>query len=256
MGERTPKIMLIPIPELQTLGAYWNIRRDTPSQIATRYLTFLDRIEPLHPAFSNWILGGTDEPEDFNALRHDFVSAVEARVSRNDDGEPEPSSGYHFFLLNSMEDSPTAVNISGHMGAKFSFRHIVFQSSWVDKPDPSIVNHGVWKKVFIALIESFDAEFGRAYPSSMVDLPKPYGVFDLAWMTYIPPDIAPKVVPPASAVVDRLTGGGIILSATDEIFDTANPRHLAGAQDILTALTPVQKPPLCELYQYDWSKLK
>jgi hypothetical protein len=63
-------------------------------------------------------------------------------------------------------------------------------------------------------------------------------------------------VPPASAIVDRLADGGMILSATDEIFDTANPRHLAGAQDILTALTPVQKPPLSELYRYDYSKLK
>ncbi|MDR3462762.1 MAG: Imm52 family immunity protein [Beijerinckiaceae bacterium] len=248
--------MLIPIPEQQTLGAYWNIRRDTPSRIAARYLAFLDRIEPLHPAFSNWILGGTDEPEDFNALRHDFVSAVEARVSTNDDGEPEPSSGYDFFLLNSMKDSPSSVDILGAMGAKFSSGHIVFQSSWVEKPDPSIVDHTVWKKVFIALIECFDAEFGRAWPSSMVDVPQAPGVFDLAWMTYIPPDIAPKVAPPASAIVDRLAGGGMILSATDEIFDTGNPRHFAGARDILAALMPVQKPDLHELYQYDWSKLK
>lgn len=249
--------MLIPIPEQQVLTAYWNIRVETPAQIAARYNAFFDRIESLHPAFSNWILAGLDEPEDLPETLQDFTSCVAARVTRDEDGTPEPQNGYCIPLLNAMNDSPTSIDIIGTLGQKSQFGNIAFHSAWLDIPDPSIVNYQTWSAVFVALIECFDAEFGRAYPSSVVDLDEPQNrLFNLAWITYVPPDRARHVVPPRTAVVTRMANGGMLLAAGAEIFDARNPEHLARARDILAALEPAQGPSLSTLYAYDWSTYK
>jgi hypothetical protein len=37
-------------------------------------------------------------------------------------------------------------------------------------------------------------------------------------------------------------GGGLLLIAAEETFDTANPRHMAAARAIREALTPLNDP--------------
>lgn len=249
--------MLIPVSEQQTLAAYWDIRNETPEQIAERYLTFFSRIKSIHQAFSNWIMAGLEHPVYWFEVEHHFVSCIKKRVTREDDGTPDPNAGYLISFLNSLNGSASSIDTTGRFSAKFDSGYIAFRSAWTNLPDPSIVNYRTWSAVFIALIECFDAEFGRAYPSSVVDLDEPQNrLFNLAWITYVPPDRARHVVPPATAVVTRLANGGMLLAAGDEIFDARNPEHLARARDILAALEPVQGPSLSTLYAYNWSTYK
>lgn len=53
--------------------------------------------------------------------------------------------------------------------------------------------------------------------------------------------LAPRVTPPASAIVEHRPNGGLFLAATDEIFETANPKHLAVSRAIEAALRPLNE---------------
>ncbi|HVZ03087.1 hypothetical protein, partial [Hyphomicrobium sp.] len=65
----------------------------------------------------------------------------------------------------------------------------------------------------------------------------------LAWISYVSPEGAARVIPPATAIVDHRPNGGLLLAATDETFVARNPHHLAVASDILAAVAPLNADP-------------
>jgi hypothetical protein len=65
----------------------------------------------------------------------------------------------------------------------------------------------------------------------------------LEWVTYLAPRFAPLVTPPASAIVEYLPDGGLLMIATEERFSIDNPAHIAVARDIEAALAPVKALP-------------
>jgi len=65
----------------------------------------------------------------------------------------------------------------------------------------------------------------------------------MAWMSYLSARFAPLVVPPRSAIVEHPQGGGLLMIATEERFDVANPAHLGVAREIEAALAPVNALP-------------
>ena len=65
----------------------------------------------------------------------------------------------------------------------------------------------------------------------------------LAWISYVSPRFAPLVSPPSTAITEYRPDGGLLMAATDETFQTANPKHLAVAQDILAAVASLNANP-------------
>jgi hypothetical protein len=100
----------------------------------------------------------------------------------------------------------------------------------------------------LAIVTAWDVTWAGIYPAEMIDLWTPAHIkkrptFKLTWVTYLSSRFAPMVTPPASAIVEHTAQGGIILAATEDRFDVANPVHLAAAREIEAAIAPVNALP-------------
>ncbi|SFK11036.1 Imm52 family immunity protein [Methylocapsa palsarum] len=111
------------------------------------------------------------------------------------------------------------------------------------EPDPAIIATPAFKAALLALAESFDATYCRAYPAKIMDAWDKNRPLRLAWMHYIGPRFAPLITPPPSAIVERSARGALLLSAVDQTFCVDNPAHMAAAREILEALAPFEALP-------------
>ncbi|HYA79629.1 MAG TPA: hypothetical protein VED87_01705, partial [Methylocystis sp.] len=55
--------------------------------------------------------------------------------------------------------------------------------------------------------------------------------------------LAQKIAPPTTALVERLPGGGLLMTAATETFDVNNPNHMAVADDMAAAMAPLDRLP-------------
>ena len=88
-------------------------------------------------------------------------------------------------------------------------------------------NLGVRLRLQDGLLES--TARSRCAPISLFSFPHP-------WIAYLSPAVSRGVVPPADMHVQHAPGGGLLLSATEERFDPANPEHLRRAQILAEAM--------------------
>jgi len=96
----------------------------------------------------------------------------------------------------------------------------------------------VFKAALNAIVDEWQVDYARAYPEDLKTFrrrPDPL-TFDLAWMTYLSPKFARNVAAPDGMRVERTRDGGLLMIAADETFDTSNPKHMAAAESIRTAL--------------------
>jgi hypothetical protein len=63
--------------------------------------------------------------------------------------------------------------------------------------------------------------------------------FDLDWMVYLSAPLAARIAPPKNVAFERMEGGGLLLIAAEETFDTENPQHMAASHAIRDALAPL-----------------
>jgi len=105
----------------------------------------------------------------------------------------------------------------------------------------------IFTSALLAIARAWDATWCAAYPWDIIPLWPKSGPgqphFRMAWITYLSPRFAPMVTPPRSAIVDRTAEGGLVMTATEDRFDVANPAHLAVARDIDAAIAPINALP-------------
>ena len=92
-------------------------------------------------------------------------------------------------------------------------------------PDPSIIAYPAFKAALLALVESFDATYCSAYPLQIMDLWSQETNVYLGWMSYVAPRFASLITPPPTAIAERTSQGGLLLSATQETFRVDHPRN-------------------------------
>jgi hypothetical protein len=63
------------------------------------------------------------------------------------------------------------------------------------------------------------------------------------WMSYLCPDFARRISPPAGIVAERAPQGGLLMVVTESTFDGNNPAHVAAADAIQASLAPLQAAP-------------
>ncbi len=100
----------------------------------------------------------------------------------------------------------------------------------------------------LAVAETFEVTWAAVYPAELmafwtprVALPRP--TFQLAWVTYISPRFAPLIDPPRGPFVEYTPAGAIVMTATRDRFDVANPLHMAAARRVEAALAPIHALP-------------
>jgi hypothetical protein len=105
-------------------------------------------------------------------------------------------------------------------------------------PDPAIVSYPVFKAALMSIVAAWEVRAAHAYSRRLSQLwAKPHSLFcDLAWMTYLSPELAQKVTPPVDVLVEHTDNGGLLMIAAEDTFDTANAKHMAAARSITSAL--------------------
>jgi len=236
---------------------FWQGRAETPEELAVRWLKLIARFQTIDPIFAHWyVWPDIHHPLPFDTDVATLAEKIAADVATSDTGEPLPRLGYHFFTRNNMASKrgPRSFQIDMFAGSPIDFplNRISLRTDYGVAPDSDLVTYRIFKSALLALAETFEATIGLGGPANITDFwPKPWDArrgLPLAWISYVAPRFASLITPPASAVVERRPDGGLLMAATDETFDTANPKHLAVARDIEAAAAPFNALP------YPWKR--
>ena len=97
----------------------------------------------------------------------------------------------------------------------------------------------------------FEVENAQAYPGSLREFrPRPPSknlYFPISWLSYVGSRQACLITPPMAGLVERRPDGGLLMAATDELFDVNNPAHMTAARAIESAVAPLSLTPPWEL---------
>lgn len=226
---------------------FWGPRRETSEALALRFNRVIDQLQFLHPAFGNWIWDGSnDDPVALAAVRDHLAEEIAAAVTCDDDGNPLPIFGFRFGVLNSLKTTSQSLNLSIHAGSwlknNYYSNTAEIETGFRVEPDPTIVTYQTFGCALIELAEAFEMTFCVALPEDLKEFWLPQK-FRFGWINYVSPRFAPLIKPPQSAIVEYRPNGGLLMSATNETFVTANPQHLAVAREIEAALAPLNALP-------------
>jgi hypothetical protein len=242
-----------------TILSTWDPRPETSETLGQRMLNNLTALSGIAPFFRRWRLLDmnidieklieSDSRAEMEAapsfaldkVRVSIAKVVERGVRRGDDGKPEPAGGYTINASNGEQGS-RYVSLTGRGGGildpRAGLRYAEFRTSSTETPDPAIVAYPVFKAALLSVALAWDVNHAQAFSDDMRkfwNAPFKWDL-DLAWMTYLPADLAQKVSPPRDVVVERTNDGGLLLIAAEETFDVKNARHMAAARSILASL--------------------
>lgn len=239
------------------ISLFWEGRAETPKELAVRWLKLIARFQTIDPIFAHWyVWPDIRHPLPFYTDVATLIEKIAADVATSDTGKPLPGLGCQFFTRNNMASKrgPRSFQIDMFAGRSVDYplNRISLHTDYGAAPDSDLITYRIFRSALFALAETFEATIGLACSSSLADLwPQdwePRQGLPLAWISYIAPRFASLITPPASAVVERRPDGGLLMAATDETFDTANPKHLAVARDIEAAAAPFNALP------YPWKR--
>ncbi|ARN82029.1 Imm52 family immunity protein [Methylocystis bryophila] len=230
------------------IRAVWEARPETPEAIAARCLRTFDTLTAFDPLFALWTCGRTG-PIDLETVRDRYAEIVETGVSRDDWGEPEPGWGY--CCGGYTRDLPPSRTLRLWCHAGSSVRTAFPNDAMFDTssfggatPDPDIVTHRIFRAAMLAIVDAWEPVKAGAYSRALMRLEKDRDThFRAPWIQYLCPWLARQIEPPASALVEPLPDGGLLMSATTETFDVDNPKHMSVARDIAAAMAPLDRLP-------------
>ena len=235
----------------------WGPRQETPADIAERYLRTLKALKPINPVFDHWYYLGLTKGALLTSMsREALIHEISTRTN-NDETTDKPiiPFGYSATASNSLLRNPPGrlfdpdkITLEVHAGATASvglINNAQILTAPLNERNAAYVTYDKMKAAMLVVIKSWDVTWCACYPYDIIDLwtvPRDMPWHKLTWITYLAEPYAALVKPPASAIVEHLPGG-ILLSATIDRFETANPDHLAIARDIEAALTPIVAQP-------------
>ena len=232
------------------LRASWGARAETPEALAARLLRNIDLLQAVDPLFALW-LSGVKGPRKFETIRDRYAEIVTARISRDDWNEPLPIDGYWFGAITRGAPEPLSYALNIHAGAHMRTQdfqnHAQLSTGSGVIPDPAAITYRIFKSALLAMVDAWEPVDCVALPHELLEFgtSKAYHFRDV-WMQYLSAPLARLITPPATAVVDHLPDGGLLMSATTETFRVDNPAHLAVARDIAAATEPLNKLPLVQ----------
>jgi hypothetical protein len=236
----------------------WDPRDETAESLGRRMLLTIDSLSRLGPLFRDWWFLDCSRPtmemnmENYHdyllplsEVRNRMTEIVEQGVRRGDYREPEPAGGYSIDALNTFDQSYRTVSLSAHgagvVDPRAGLRYANFETAGNQGIDPDIIAYPVFKSILTTIVSAWDVGYAQAYSTDLSKLwhkPHKYDL-DLAWMTYLSPQLAKNFVSPRNVNVERTDDDGVLLIAAEETFDAANLKHLEAAQDIVRALRQI-----------------
>lgn len=238
--------------------AKWGSREESPTAIAARFLRTIDALRTLNPLLDVWSWGDYHEIGEtegqggvypLDDIRPRMAAAVARNVGDAGDAAPDPDNGYKLMAQADRTAPGSLISLSGSAGARpegrpgFSVTPFTNRMNFKlgPEPDPSFLRYAFWREVMLLLAETWEATWVEAWPDDMMDHWGPKHAFRAVWMCYVSPHFAPLVTPPPGIIAERRPNGGLFMAATDAMFRTVEPRHLAGARAIEAALQPLNR---------------
>jgi Immunity protein 52 len=224
--------------------ACWTARKETPDELAGRFVRLIDRLQQIDPTLALWT-SGAKWPRKFEALRGHYRDTVEACISTDDFGEALPIDGYWFGAVTREQPASRTYAVRVHAGAhKPTLKHqndVTFSTSLIGVPAPESITYRIFKSALLAIVDIWEPEDCLANTSEMHQLIDLGNHFREAWMQYLDAKFAAFITPPENVLVEHLANGGLLMSATTETFKVDNPAHLAAARAIGAATLPLNK---------------
>ena len=260
----------MPLYHSYWMQADWGSREETPTALAARFLRTIDALRGLNPLLDVWSWGdyheiGETEGKGGAYPLDEIRPHMAAAVARNmgdfgEDGpDPHPDCGYVLMSQADRTAPGSLVSLSGSAGArpegKPGLSVVPFTNRMSFKvgpePDPSLTTYAFWRAALLLLAETWEATWVEAAPDDMSEHWGTNRAFRATWMCTVSPRFAPLVTPPFGIIAEHRPDGGLFMAATDEMFRTADPRHLAAARAIETALQPLNRLdyPIDEAYR-------
>ncbi len=229
-----------------TICSTWDWRPERALDIGQKFIKTLDTLSAINTLFHPWELSdyeGEIKETGFALpdVRDRIVDIIERGVFRDEHDEPFPAGGYKATAVNRRYLCPEGVRLSVEAGGHSQFsRSARFETDDYEIPTPSIVAYPVFKTVLTTLVSIWNVAKAEAYSWELTrywDDP-PFN-FDLNWMVYLSAPLASRIVPPKDVLLERMDGGGLLMIAAEETFDTTNRQHLLAARLIRDALAPL-----------------
>jgi hypothetical protein len=215
---------------------------ETSSTLGTRFLNSLDALNRIDPTiFTNWqimdFLASASIP--LAAARPRIGAIVEANITRDDHGKPSPHYGYSCvaFIDNAAKSRNITLRIKA--GGKDKGHISLETGSYKVAADPSILTYPFFRAALLAInaIWSPPWSCAQAFRLGYYEVPLvpgaslfPYSRFHIPWIAYLSPPLAGSIELPLEILSERTPSGGILMTATENRLDPANPEHLQRAR--------------------------
>jgi hypothetical protein len=222
-----------------------------PDWLGSKFLATLDALTQIDSnVFPDWEVGDLPAMRGYPlaAARSRIVEIIGHNVSLDDTGRPEPESGYAAVAHTTIDARSRRMTV------------------WVDEwdtwlkagdemvpPAPAIVTYPLFRTALLAInaiwqqewacVQAFRVDYDRV-PLHLGAALFPYSRFHIPWIAYLGPSLIKETVPPPDIKMERTPGGGVLMSATEDRLDPANPEHLRAARVIaetMIACTGYQK---------------
>lgn len=212
------------------ISGFWGQRRESSRALAERSLKALRGLAAIDPVFSDWFIGknGSGHPLSID------LESLEVAMTR---GSWE--DGFTLDIKTQQRGSgPTNFNLDINGGLSYFQNSVVLGTDYGRKPDTTITRYKIFRGAILTIAETFQVERAFAYPVRIFDLrspsPNSHPPFPISWISYVTPRLTHLVTPPTTAIVEHRPDGGLLMSATDDVFDVGNERHMSVARDIAT----------------------
>ena len=171
-----------------TVNSYWGPRREGPGQIAARCRALLKSLGRISPDFVDWNFVGRvpspiNRPYDgpaaiaeflrdqyrtvafANMSSDDLSRLIEAAVSRTDNDEPTPVSGYFFSAYTGSGREPGSISLTVHAGDccpnNCYINSVRIETQALCIENQSLLTLPVLKAAMFAIAETWDAILKR-----------------------------------------------------------------------------------------------
>ncbi|ARN80706.1 Imm52 family immunity protein [Methylocystis bryophila] len=227
------------------ISADWEARAETPDELAARFLRMSDSLKAIDPAFGLWTCG-VKRPERFEEVRDRNAKEIAAGVTRDDWREPEPEFGYRFgaFTRNTPKDCRFTLHCHAGSILGLPFANDVTLATdalYRSPPNAAVVTYRIFRAALLAIVDAWDPVMADAKSHPLLESYESSSYFAPAWIQYLSPWLAQKITPPPTVLAEHLPHGGLLMSATTETFDVDNPRHMAAARDMASAMEPLDR---------------
>ena len=221
------------------INANWLGRQEDATATAGRLMGHLNMLAAADRALASWSVGDTRKVL-YGPGRPDLTSVISDDAVRSEDDDLIEGAGHG--ILCSSQEPKQPYSLIGTAGSKYpppTGNSLMFRTNGNDAADPIIVTYRLMKAVMLATIDCWEPDFCIARSNQLDPDYKNEGRYTKAWMTYVPPAHVGDVDPVGVPFLERTPDGGLLLSATQEIFRPENPAHLEGATRISQALQPL-----------------